>query len=314
VAIAGAPSTRRAPFFPRSLAIPYAIASRLVSATRGAAVADASGMTNTGDFVFRNTASNKGRHISVAPHASAMRRLHYGRIILDASVPRAKFETSGREVGLICLSGACSVDVGGKTHDLAQYDSLYAPPGSLVEVRTEGRVDLVDFEAEVEGDYPVQLVRYSDIEREASLRFQAGGDGARRTLNVLIGGNVKAGRILGGFTRSAPGNWTSWPPHEHAAMLEELYVFFDMPPPAFGVQCVYTRGETPDFLGIVREGDAVCIPRGYHPNVAVPGSAINFVWLMAAHREGIDRKMGVVNVEPAFATGGSGLEAATRGK
>jgi hypothetical protein len=34
---------------------------------------------------------------------------------------------------------------------------------------------------------------------------------------------------------------------------------------------------------------------------------------MAAHRERIDRKLGVVNVEPGFAGKGSGLEAA-RGK
>jgi len=170
----------------------------------------------------------------------------------------------------------------------------------------------VDFEAEVDNDYPVQLVRYSDVEREPTLKFQAGGDAARRTLNVLIGKNVQAGRLLGGFTRSAPGNWTSWPPHEHAAMLEELYVYYDMPAPAFAIQCVYTNGEEPDFLGIVRDGDAVCMPRGYHPNVAIPGHPINFVWLMAAHREVDDRKMGVVNVEPSFAASGSGLEAATR--
>ena len=40
---------------------------------------------------------------------------------------------------------------------------------------------------------------------------------AKRELNVLIGKNVEAGRIMAGVTFSEPGNWTSWPPHEHAA-------------------------------------------------------------------------------------------------
>jgi 5-deoxy-glucuronate isomerase len=265
-----------------------------------------------GNLVFRNTASKKGRNLSVTPRTSAMQKLHYGRILLDSEVPVAKFETGGREVGLMCLAGACDVRVEGATHALGKYDAIYLPRDARVEVATGRHVDLVDFEADVDNVYPVQVVRYSEVEKDASLKFQTGSDAARRTLNVLIGKNVQAGRILGGFTRSAPGNWTSWPPHEHGVMLEELYVFFDMPAPAFGIQCVYTKGEEPDFIGVVRDGDAVCMPHGYHPNVAIPGHPINFVWLMAAHREREDRKMGVVNVEPAFAASGSGLEAATQ--
>ena len=94
---------------------------------------------------------------------------------------------------------------------------------------------------------------------------------------------MQAGRLLLGFTRSVPGNWTSWPPHEHTEMLEEVYVYFDMPPPAFGIQLVYTSPDTPEFVGVVRDGDAVLMPAGYHPNVAAPGHSINFIWMMAAH-------------------------------
>jgi 5-deoxy-glucuronate isomerase len=95
-------------------------------------------------------------------------------------------------------------------------------------------------------------------------------------------------------------------------MLEELYVFFDMPPPAYGVQFVYTNRETPEFVGMVSDGDAVVVPKGYHPNVAIPGHAINFVWIMAAQREGDDRQFGVVNVEPDFNKSQSGLEASRK--
>jgi 5-deoxy-glucuronate isomerase len=34
------------------------------------------------------------------------------------------------------------------------------------------------------------------------------------------------------------------------------------------------------------------------------------MWMMAAHREAADRQFGVVNVQPEYAAGGSGLEAA----
>ena len=99
---------------------------------------------------------------------------------------------------------------------------------------------------------------------------------------------------------------------ESVVLLEELYLFFDMPSPAFGVQFVYTDAGDPELAAVVREGDAVLMPRGYHPNVSVPGHAINFVWLMAARREVQDRVFGVVNVQPEFKQGGSGLEASRR--
>ena len=113
---------------------------------------------------------------------------------------------------------------------------------------------------------------------------------------------------MAGVTFSEQGNWTSWPPHEHAAMLEEAYLYIDMPAPAFGIQLVYTNPREPELATIVREGDVVMMPQGYHPNVAAPGGSINFLWMMAAVREDDDRQYGVVNVQPDFANLGSGLD------
>jgi 5-deoxy-glucuronate isomerase len=91
-------------------------------------------------------------------------------------------------------------------------------------------------------------------------------------------------------------------------MLEEMYVYFDMPAPAFALQLVYNDREYPECVIPVREGDAVLMPSGFHPNVSIPGHRICFIWAMAAHREVVDRKFGVVNVQPEFNTGSSGLE------
>jgi len=77
---------------------------------------------------------------------------------------------------------------------------------------------------------------------------------------------------------------------------------------AFGVQLVYTNKTDPEVATIVREGDVVLMPAGYHPNVAAPGGQINFLWMMAANREDDDRLFGVVNVQSEFAAGGSGLD------
>ena len=260
--------------------------------------------------VVRSTDSRKGRTRSIAPGTTAARHLHYGRIILDARDGPISFSTGEHETSLICLKGNATVSVKGDTFELGLYDSLYIPRDSEAEVapRSEG-CDLAEISSPVANRYPLQLVRFADVQRDSTLHFKAGGATAEREVNILIGKNVEAGRLLAGVTFSKPGNWTSWPPHEHAAMLEEAYLYVDMPAPAWGIQLVYTDPSEPELVAVVREGDCVLMPRGYHPNVAAPGGAINFLWMMAANREGEDRQFGVVNVQPEYASGGSGLEA-----
>jgi 5-deoxy-glucuronate isomerase len=263
-------------------------------------------------MVFRKTNQHVGRCISVTPENSTNQHLSYGRIILNSSTSSVAFENRNQETGLICLSGAATVKVGAQSFDFVAYDSIYIPHRSKIEVSTTSAVDFAEFSADVEHFYPLQFIPYAEISKNPSLKFTAGSPGQQRHLSICLGKNVQAGRLVAGFTFSEPGNWTSWPPHEHARMLEEMYVYFNMPAPAFGLQLVYNDKEYPELVVPVRDGDAVLMPSGYHPNVSVPGHSIGFLWAMAAHREKEDRQFGVVNVQPEFNQGGSGLEASHR--
>lgn len=230
-----------------------------------------------------------------------MREVSYGRIRLSGDWKQVKFTNEGQETGLVCLQGTCEVLVGNGSFTLIANDALYVPKGFSITVQTASEVDLVECSAPVDGDYPVQFVSGASVRMDEKLHFVAGTSSAHREINILLGSNVHAGKLVVGITRSLPGNWTSWPPHEHAAMLEEIYVFVEMPAPSFGLQFVYTDGISAADVEVVREGDAVLLPAGYHPNVAIPGATLNFVWIMAAHREVIDRKWGVVQVDSRFA-------------
>jgi 5-deoxy-glucuronate isomerase len=263
-------------------------------------------------LIFTDTASKRGRSIAATPKNSVLSHLCYGRIRLDAQLDRVSFQTEDRETALLCMKGGCRVTVEDTGYDLDTYDAIYVPRGSSVEVSTKTDVDLVECASDVQGDYPLQVIRYADVQKDPTLKFSAGGPSTSRHLNIIVGKNVKAGRIVLGFTRSEPGHWTSWPPHEHTKLLEEAYVYFDMPAPAFGIQMVYNNPERPEFVQVVRDGDLVLMPAGYHPNVSAPGHRINFIWMMAAHREVEDRVFGVVNVQPGFDQAGSGLEASRK--
>ena len=263
----------------------------------------------TTNCVVRNTAAQRGRSRSVEPGLTAARHLHYGRIILDAADAPLRFNTGNLETGLICLNGSGEVVVDGGSYQLGRYDAVYAPRDAAIEVKPGANgIDLAEVAAPVTKRHPVQFVSFQNVQNDPGLHFEAGGPAAKRELNVLLGKNVEAGRIMAGVTFSQPGNWTSWPPHEHAALAEEAYLYIDMPAPAFGIQLVYVNKQDPELATIVRENDIVLMPEGYHPNVAAPGASINFLWMMAANREDVDRQFGVVNVHPDFAATGSGLD------
>ena len=263
--------------------------------------------------VVRATHLGKGRNICVTPKNTATRHLHYGRIRLDAGDAPLTFETKTHETGLICLNGTTKISVGEEKFDLDRYDSLYVPRDSRVEISTETGCDIAELSAEVENQYPLQFVSFEEIRKNPALHFTAGKPPTERDLNILLGKNIEAGRIMAGVTFSADGNWTSFPPHEHAQLLEEAYLYIDMPAPQWGIQMVYTNPQEPELIEVVREGDVIVMPRGYHPNVAAPGGQINFLWMMAANAEVDDRQFGVVNVQPEYAAGGSGLESSRDG-
>ena len=263
--------------------------------------------------IVRGTGTKRGRTRWVEPGRTAMRELHYGRIILDGGDAPLAIDPGSFETGLICLKGVATVTVAGESWAMRPYDALYVPRMTRFTVTPGAQgVDFAELAAIVEGHYPVQFVRFADVRSDPGLHFAAGGPTTERDLNILIGKNVEAGRILAGVTFSKAGNWTSWPPHEHGVMLEEAYLYIAMPAPAFGVQLVYQDKQDPELATIVREDDVVLMPQGYHPNVAAPGGRIGFLWFMAAHREVADRQFGVVNVQPEFAQKGSGLEAARK--
>jgi 5-deoxy-glucuronate isomerase len=235
--------------------------------------------------------------------------LHYGRIILGAGDAPLPFNTAEQETGLICLKGGASVKSCEQSFVMTKYDALYIPRDEQVEITPDALgCDFAEVSAPVDNRYPLQFVPFTQVRSDPGLHFKAGGASSQRDLNILIGKNVEAGRIMAGVTFSEPGNWTSWPPHEHAAMLEEAYLYIDMPKPAWGMQFVYTNPGDPELAAVVHQDDCVVMPKGYHPNVAAPGGSINFLWMMAAHREGVDRQFGVVNVQPEYAEVGSGIE------
>jgi len=211
-------------------------------------------------------------------------------------------ESGDEETGFVCLGGTGTLRVDGHTYSLGKYDALYLPRDSRCTAASAGAFDLAEFAAPSSKKYPVQFVRFEDVLKDPELVRKAGVEPYARTLHTLIGeGNVRAGRLLAGVTFSKDGNWTSWPPHDHHKEKEEIYLYIDMPGPNFALHLNYTDAKDMEMVVPVWEGDAVAIKKGYHSNVASPGTCTGFLWMMAAVREEQDRVFTQVTVQPEFA-------------
>lgn len=251
-------------------------------------------------WLFRDTASKKGRNIIITPQTSEFKYISAGRIILDASIGSALGQNEGAETVLIVLHGSGTISVSGRRFDVNRFDGVYVPRGEEFMVQSSTELDIVEASAPTSQSFPAAFVRYTDIADAEAYHLEVGAEPYYRDIWKVLADNVEGSRLLAGITMSRPGNWTSWPPHEHAATQEELYLFFDMPRPGFGTQYIYTDLEAPELVAPVRSDDAVTIVKGYHPNVAAPGFPMNFVWVLCSLEEETYRKLGGVNIQPGF--------------
>ena len=251
-------------------------------------------------WLIRNTAKNKGRHIAVTPDNSDFQFISAGRIILDQENSSVTARNEGAETTLLVLKGSGTIKLGDEDYEVKKFDGVYVPRGVEFTVETDGDLDIFEGSAPTQIEGTPRHVSFNDIKDQEGMYLKVGEEPAYRDIYKVIAENVDGGKLLTGVTLSKPGNWTSWPPHEHAATQEELYLFFDMPSPGFATQFVYTQLENPEFAQPVYADDAVVIVKGYHPNVAAPGFPCNFAWLLCSLEDTTWRKVGGVNVQPEF--------------
>ncbi len=252
-------------------------------------------------WLFRNTHKGQGRQRIIHQDNTGLEYLRYGRITFGPSGGAVEVESQGEELGLVCMGGEGNVQVNGQEYAFGKFDALYIPRDTRCVMRSTGAFDVAEMAAPVSKAYPVQMVRFAEVLASPKLVNHAGFEPYARTIHTLIGeANVQAGRLLAGITMSNDGNWTSWPPHDHHKEKEEIYLYTDMPAPNFSLHLNYVDGRDMEMTVPVWEGDAVAIKKGYHYNVASPGTRTTFLWMMAAVREEQDRVFTQVTVQPEF--------------
>jgi len=212
--------------------------------------------------------------------------------LLQLSAGDRELLLDGAEMCALVLSGAVDVTIDGadlgtaaRAGDVFERagDAAYVPPDQPLELVAQ-RDTVVAVAAAPLADRPAGVARLI-ASTEQGVR-NAGTGNWSRTIRTILGPDDDAGRLVLGETISPPGNWSSYPPHKHdrqappaEVALEEVYYYRFKPESGFGVQVIYDDRD--EHAQIVRHGDVVAIPSGYHPVVAAPGYSLYYLWVMA---------------------------------
>jgi 5-deoxy-glucuronate isomerase len=204
-----------------------------------------------------------------------------------------KKETGNQEVCIVLLSGKANVATRSKRWEgigerMSVFEkippySIYIPAGDQYKVEAVTDLEIAICLAPGKGTYPARLIAPEDV----GVEMRGSGNIERRIHNILPE-QKSADSLLVVEVFTPEGNWSSYPPHKHdedrlpeESYLEETYYHKINPGHGFAVQRVYTDDRSLDETMIVKDGDAVLVPKGYHPVSAPPGYEVYYLNVMA---------------------------------
>lgn len=206
--------------------------------------------------------------------------------------------SNNKELVLTVLTGKCSMKLKNDIFGLVEYDSLghredvfsgkpnmvYVPCNTEYVVESESEnLGIGIFKAPANKNTSPVLVKSQDV-----VCSSRGTNNWRRNVCTGIGPNIEAEKLLVGETINPPGNWSGIPAHKHDKLnlpyevpFEEIYFFMIKPSNGFGILRAYTPPDDKDPFDealVIENGDAVSLPRGYHPVCVAPGFQLYYLW------------------------------------
>lgn len=203
-----------------------------------------------------DSSCEEGFHEIIAPGKADCEQEYIYRLNLSAG-KSFDLETGKLEMDAVCIKGAADFSWDGYAGTCDKLDSFYVV--SNMKVRITAKEDCIFYIAgAVDEGYGKPFFRKCDLTMPIGEIHQIHGSGvSQREVFMTIDPGTASSRLLVGLTWGGNGAWTSWPPHEHEKDLEEVYCYFDMDDPHFGLHLSYvepgdTHGVVALFYGLTK--------------------------------------------------------------
>ncbi|BBI32949.1 5-deoxy-glucuronate isomerase [Cohnella abietis] len=237
-------------------------------------------------------ASEDGSVLAITPESAGWTYVGFEVLRLQAG-DKVERRTDLKEVCLVLLSGRASVrtlhaewvNIGKRMSVFEKTPpySVYVPNEDIYEINALTDVEIAVCSAPGKGTHEARLISPEQV----GVETRGKGNVERQIHNILPEGEP-ADSLLVVEVFTPEGHWSSYPPHKHdrdalpdESLLEETYYFRVQPEQGFAIQRVYTDDRSLDETLAVNNGEAVLVPRGYHPVSAPPGYEVYYLNVMA---------------------------------
>ncbi|NHN34093.1 5-deoxy-glucuronate isomerase [Paenibacillus agricola] len=234
----------------------------------------------------------EGTLLTVTPESAGWEYVGFEVVRLLEGQTLAR-ETGGLEVCLVLLSGKADVSTRheqwkGIGQRMSVFEktppfSVYVPNEDQYSIRALTALEIAVCTAPGEGNHKARLIGPDQV----GVEIRGYGNIERQVHNILPE-QEPADSLLVVEVFTPNGHWSSYPPHKHdrdalpeESLLEETYYFRVQPEQGFAIQRVYTDDRSLDETLVVKDGQAVLVPKGYHPVSAPPGYDVYYLNVMA---------------------------------
>ena len=244
--------------------------------------------------LLRHTAREKGFHTVFEPAQGELRLLGLGILSLSAGESWEQ-QLAGREAALVMLGGRAEVWAEGRHWaEVGARENVFAGPASALYLPAESRLKVSALQPLRAAVITAPATNPGEpllITPEQVTSVWVGRGNTRRTVQTIVGPQFPASRLLVGETYSDSGCWSSYPPHKHdracpgkESQHEEIYYYLLDPPHGFALQRRYSPAAGLDEAYVIKDGDALALPCGYHPVVVAPGYRLYYLWALAGEQ------------------------------
>jgi 5-deoxy-glucuronate isomerase len=224
-------------------------------------------------LIHSQPAEGVGRLIEVTPESAGWQ---YVGLVVQVVQPGGTWHYSSEqdEMCIVPLRGSATITSGDEEWTVSRpgtmFDgkptSLYLPVGTTFTAISEEGAELAVTLSRAEKQFPAKLIEPDDV----AVEIRGAGNAARQ-INHIIKPDFPADNLLVVEVFTPSGNWSSFPPHKHdvsqmpaEADLEEIYYYRINPDDGFGLQRLYFADGSFDHAWVIKDGDLLLVPEGYH--------------------------------------------------
>ncbi|MBR5474404.1 MAG: 5-deoxy-glucuronate isomerase, partial [Lachnospiraceae bacterium] len=182
-----------------------------------------------------------GFHKVITPDTCECKAAQIFRLNLPAGESYV-LESGELEMNAAAIYGCAKLSENAElTCDMDRFDAFYIPAETSVKITAVEDLVLYIGAAKFEGIGKINFRKF-DITLPLGDVHQIHGSGrGRREVMFTCAPQDEASALICGLTWGGDGSWTSWPPHQHEKDLEEVYCYFDIPAPKFGLHLSYLK-------------------------------------------------------------------------